>query len=208
MSLLNWSIFFWTVFTAGCAIGPLVSHETARTVGNGHHELSAGYARSAFVAKWNYGALRDLDVGFHLEMLSYGYRMKYAILNNHEQGFSLASAIGYGKSTNGIHYYLDLMGSFLHRPWEPYSTFRVVHVSGAEIEVRSANNNSSSVLSDFTIPSYNYYYGQAIVGTRYWMGPGWFLSLEASNLFFFGKFAEINRKNDIFNVGLALGRNF
>lgn len=68
-----------TTVLSGCAVGPLVSHETARTVGTTNHELMAGYGQAGYVIKWNYGLNENLDVGLHWESLSIGVRAKYAL---------------------------------------------------------------------------------------------------------------------------------
>ena len=50
-------------FLTSCAVGPLLNHETARTVGKGKHELSGGYSNAGYVFKWNYGLFEKFDFG-------------------------------------------------------------------------------------------------------------------------------------------------
>ena len=163
---------------SGCVIGPLVSHETARTVGESKHELMGGYGRAGYILKWNFGVAENLDFGLHWESLSIGVRAKYAFFN-HEAGWSLAAALGTGTSIGGSHYYGDVIGSYLQGPWEPYGTLRVVHVKNDPMEFKDTNTGQVA----FTIPGSQYDYGQFILGTRYWMTPHWLFSLEASSLF-------------------------
>lgn len=100
-----------TSLLSACAFGPLVTHETARTVGKGHHEVLGGYGNSGYVIKWNAGITDDIDIGLQLESLSLGIRGKYAFINN-ERGFSVAAAAGIGSSIGGSHYYGDLLASY------------------------------------------------------------------------------------------------
>jgi hypothetical protein len=163
---------------SGCAVGPLVSHETARTVGSSHHELMAGYGQAGYVFKWNYGLTQNLDFGLHFESLSVGVRAKYAFLNS-SSGWSFAAALGTGASIGGSHYYGDLIGSYLVGSWEPYGTLRAVHVTNDPLEFKDKDTGHV----DFTVDKSEYDYGQFILGTRFWMTPHWLLSLEASTLF-------------------------
>lgn len=166
------------ILLSGCAVGPLVSHETARTVGDANHELAGGYGMAGLAFKWNYGVTENLDIGFHYETLSMGVRAKYAFLNN-SAGWSLASALGAGASVGGSHYYADLMASYLVGSFEPYGTLRLVDVTLDPLEFQDTETGAV----DFTIASYKYQYGQFIFGTRYWFNQNWHLSAEASNLF-------------------------
>ena len=99
-------------FTASCAVGPLVFHETARAVGFTNHELIGGAGQAGLVFKWNYGLTENLDLGIQFESLSLGLRAKYAFIKSGENGFSLASSAGTGFSVGGSHYYGDLIGSY------------------------------------------------------------------------------------------------
>ena len=103
-------------FSAGCAVGPLVQHETARSVGKGDHEIIAGYGQAGYVLKWNAGVTENFDFGIHWESLSFGIRGKYSIINGRSGGISLAGAIGAGSSLGGSHQYGDLMVSYLSGP--------------------------------------------------------------------------------------------
>lgn len=173
--------FFYLVAVttlSGCAVGPLVSHETARTVGDSNSELIGGYGQAGYVFKWNYGLTENLDFGLHWESLSIGLRAKYAFINN-DNGWSFASALGTGVSVGGNHYYGDIIGSYLVDSWEPYGTLRFVHVNNDPVEFKDEDTGQA----DFTIPGSQYQYGQFILGTRYWFNPHWLLSLEASSLF-------------------------
>ncbi len=132
---ISW-IFLMSFLLSGCAIGPLVSHETARTVGKSNHELIGGYGSAGYVLKWNVGLTENLDFGVHWEFLSIGIRAKYALVNGNNNGLSLAIAGGIGESIGGSHYYGDLMASYLSGKWEPYGTLRVVHVKNDPVEFR------------------------------------------------------------------------
>lgn len=167
---------FLFLLLSGCAVGPLVSHETARTVGKSKSEVIAGFGEGGYVFKWNYGVTENLDLGVHWESLSVGLRAKYAFINKKE-GWSLASALGAGSSVGGRHYYGDLIGSHLSGAWEPYGTLRLVHVKADPIELK--DNQTGSV--EFTIDKSEFDYAQFIVGTKYWFSENWVMSLEASS---------------------------
>ncbi len=166
------------VFLSSCAIGPLVSHDTARTVGKSNHELIGGYGDAGYAFKWNYGLNDNLDFGLHLESLSIGLRAKYAFINNKE-GWSFATALGTGSSLGGSHYYGDIVGSYLVGSWEPYGTIRLVHVTTDPLELKDTDTGQIN----FVVASSEYNYGQFMIGTRYWLNQNWLLSVEASSLF-------------------------
>lgn len=187
------------IFLSGCAIGPIVSHETARTVGDSNHELAGGYGMAGLAFKWNYGLTENLDLGFHYESLSMGVRAKYAFINN-PTGWSLASALGAGSSLGGSHYYADLIASYLVGSFEPYGTLRLVDVTSDPLEFQDTNTGSA----DFTIASYRYQYGQFLLGTRYWLNENWYLSAEATNLF---SVSSVSFGNALL-FGAALGYRF
>lgn len=164
---------------SGCAVGPLVNHETARTLGKANNEVVAGYGSAGYVLKWNFGLAEKWDIGLHWESLSIGLRAKHSFLLNNETGWSLAVALGTGSSIGGSHYYGDLMASHLSGAWEPYATFRAVKVKTDPLEFKDEDTGET----DFKIDSENFSYGQFMAGTRYWFSPKWLLSLEASTLF-------------------------
>lgn len=170
-------LFFF--FTTSCAFGPLVVHETARTIGNSQHELILGAGRAGYLFKWNYGLRDDVDLGIQFETLSLGVRLKYAWINQNEKGFSLATAAGAGFSIGGSHYYADIIGSYLISVWEPYAAVRIVHVTNDPMEFKK----KGSGLFDFRIDESQYNYGQFILGTRLWLSKSWLFSAEVSNIF-------------------------
>lgn len=161
---------------SGCAVGPLTSHETARTVGDGNHEIVAGFGQSGFVGKWSYGLKEDLDIGVHLEFFSIGLRAKYAFLNS-SNGFSLAGAAGIGDSLGGGHYYGELLTSYMFGTFEPFVTGRFVRVKTDPVEF---GNDADNDEADFTINSYKFNYVQVLYGTRIWINPNWLVSVEGA----------------------------
>ncbi|MBX3040395.1 MAG: hypothetical protein KF789_06770 [Bdellovibrionaceae bacterium] len=186
---------------SGCAIGPLVSHETARTVGRSRHEFVGGFGTAGFVAKWNYGLTENLDMGLHWESLSVGLRAKYAFLNR-DKGWSFATALGTGSSIGaGTYYSGDLMASYLSGSWEPYGTLRFVHVKNDPVDFKDKDTGQI----EFTVPKSQYDYGQVILGNRYWFSSHWLLSLEVSSPYAISSGLKIG--NDILTSG-ALGYRF
>lgn len=154
-----------------------MSHEPARTVGEGRDELAIGYGLAGYVLKWNHGVSKDWDFGIQWEALSLGLRTKYAFINAQERGWSLAVAGGVGTSLGGNHYYGDLMVSYLWSAVEPYASFRYVHVSTDPVEFRNENTGEVS----FTVTTPNYNYGQIFLGSRFWFSPTVSLSIECSS---------------------------
>lgn len=190
-----------TSLLSACAFGPLVTHETARTVGRGNHEVLGGYGNAGYVIKWNAGITDDADLGIQLESLSIGLRGKYAFVNN-ERGFSFAAAAGLGSSIGGSHYYGDLLGSYKNAWWEPYTTFRYVHVKTDPIEVKDKDPDGPF---DFTISSYQYDYGQLFLGNRFWLTEKWILSVEASSIVLHSSGVDLSK---VIVVGAAMGVKF
>jgi hypothetical protein len=172
--LISTFVFLIFISLTGC-VGPLVMHETARTVGNSNSELLGGYGKAGFVLKWNYGLAEKLDIGLQTETLSFGLRLKYALIDNQRNGFSLATALGAGISWGGSHNYGEIIGSYLTGKWEPYSAFRLVRVKIDPTEVRDHDMNI-----DFTTDEFKYNYTQFILGTRFWFNDHWLFSLEGS----------------------------
>lgn len=195
-------LLFITLATlSGCAVGPLVVHETGRTVGASNHEVIVGYGLSSYVAKWNYGVNPNLDFAVQLEALSLGVKLKYAFINNVEKGWSLAAAIGTGVSIGGRHYYADVITSYLTGSWEPYTALRVVRVKTDPLDFK--NEDTGNV--DFTVDAYQYNYGQYILGVRYWFNPNWLFSLEGSALFSMSSSVKIGSSS---LVGASFGYRF
>jgi hypothetical protein len=196
--LLSLILFFNFVFS-GCAVGPLVSHDNARTVGKSNSEFMGGVGSAGYLVKWNYGLSENLDFAVQFESLSLGIRAKYSFLNNKE-GFSFATALGTGASIGGSHYYADIIGSFLNGSWEPYGLLRVVQVKTDPLELKDEDTGELA----FTVDEVEYSYGQAILGTRYWFNKSWFLSLEVSSLF---SISNVKFTDEVL-VGTALGYKF
>lgn len=163
----------------GCALGPLVSQEAGRTVGDGNHEFQLGYGSAQYFGKYTWGLTENLDFGVQYEAFSLGIRLKYAFINNREAGFALAVAGGTGASIGGSHQYIDVLASHLIGEWEPYVTIRYVWSKVDPVEF--TNKDTGQV--DFRTPNFNYSYGHFFVGTRYWITKKWLLAIEGSGLF-------------------------
>lgn len=175
--ILSVSMFI-LMLSSGCAFGPVIAQETARTLGANHHELSAGYGQSGGALKWSYGLSENLDLGLQIESLSQGGRLKYAFINNQDHGWSLGSAVGAGVSWGGDHQYVDFLASYLANSWEPYSMLRIV-----QVHMDSSNWKDAIGTIDINLESNQYSYGQVFLGTRYWFTPKFFISLEATKIF-------------------------
>jgi hypothetical protein len=60
------------LFLAGCAVGPLATQETGRTVGSSQNDFSGGYGQSGYVFKWSHGFGEAFDLGVQFDQLSLG----------------------------------------------------------------------------------------------------------------------------------------
>ncbi|HLT21786.1 MAG TPA: hypothetical protein VKZ84_00010 [Bacteriovoracaceae bacterium] len=194
----NFFVLAFLFILTSCAVGPLVSHETARTVGDNNHEIIGSYGEAGVAAKWNYGLTENFDFGIQWESLSAGLRAKYAFLNFSE-GFSMAVAGGAGLSEGGSHYYGDLMLSYRSGFWEPYATVRIVHVDTDPEEIEDEYTWGIN----FKIDEMSYEYGQVIVGSRFWLSQRWLLSVEGSSLFGFNSGFDASQ-NYILSAALGL----
>lgn len=183
-----------------CAVGPLTSHETARSNGKGNHQLVGGLGNSGVALKWNYGLTENLDLGLQIESYSTGIRAKYSFINEQDKGWSLAAAAGTGVSIGGSHYYGDLMGSYLSGKWEPYTNLRIVKVEVDEMEFEDEDTGETQ----FTIDSARYSYGHYFLGTRYFLTENWLISGEVSTIF---RLSSVSVSN-AFVYSLGLGYKF
>ncbi|MDX9732159.1 MAG: hypothetical protein RBT63_10345 [Bdellovibrionales bacterium] len=165
------------LFLGACATGPLMLHETARSVGKGKNELSLGYGIAGYAFKWSHGVSEDFDLGVQLESMSWGVRGKYSLVNARTHGWSIAIGGGAGGSSYSKHIYGDFIVSHLADKWEPYGSLRVVHVTWDPLEFHRKNGELL-----FVTPSDRFRYGQAILGTRYWTNQKTYLMFEASTL--------------------------
>jgi len=177
-SLLNAkiiAILLLSVFIAGC-FGPLMSHESARTVGNQKTGFRVIASNAGYGFKLDHGFGENLDLGYSLETYSTGISAKYAFVNK-DRGSSFASKIGYG-STFGGHYYMgSLLGSYRGSNWEPFANIQYTKVTIDQQDVKDANTGDVFA----TTPKFDFNYTQAFVGMKYWFNPRFALSLEVSD---------------------------
>lgn len=137
-----------------------------------------GYGSASYVAKWTYGLSQNFDFGAHIEELSMGVRLKYALLNPRDGGVALALAGGAGASFGGSYYNGDILLSSLYGRIEPYAIFRYNHVTTDKQDFRDKDNGAIN----FTIDEASFTYGQVFLGSRIWLTQGFAVSVEASKL--------------------------
>jgi hypothetical protein len=166
---------------SSCAVGPLTHHETARTVGDTHHEISAGLSPAGHALKWNYGATHNIDFGLQIESFSAGGRVKWAIRNRPLHGLSVALAFGSGLSIGGRHSYLDLTTSYSGLKWgEPYLSARATMLLQSTLVTGSYSTGNIQ----FTASATTYQYVQYFVGNRFWISDRYYLGIEGSTFQF------------------------
>ncbi len=191
----------FSIALSSCALGPLMSHDTARSLGEGVAAVDlAGTAINGMV-KTGIGVTDNLDLGAQLEVFSFGLRAKYSLLNNREQGLSFALAGGTGWSHGGTHRYADIIGSYKINDFEFYSTARFVHASNTEKDFKDANTGQSV----FVIAQRDYDYKQYIFGIRYWITDKILFDIEGTKISFDDK--EIKFESPM-QYGAGLGFRF
>jgi len=164
---------------SSCVMGPINTFETGRTSGDGRGELLAGIGSTGFVGKLNYGVSENLDIGVQLETFSLGGKLKYALMNNQEKGFSLAMAGGAGVGGgNSSHYYGDVIASYLSGDLEPYGSFRFVHAINKSYDEKNDTNDNWI----FNIQKREFNYQQYNLGLRYWVNEQLTLNAELTKL--------------------------
>lgn len=183
-----------------CVMGPINTFETGRTSGEGKGELFGGLGSTGFVGKLNYGLSENLDIGAQLETFSLGARLKYALMNNQESGFSFSLAAGAGVGGGGSrHYYADIIASYLSGNIEPYGSFRFVHA------INKSYDNKNDINNDwlFKIQKPEFDYQQYNLGLRYWVSEQLSLNAELTKLQ--ADSSEIIFKDKtLVNVGLGI----
>lgn len=166
------------VVVSGCAIGPLLSHDVGRSMGDGNHDIKLmGSTGELWGFKYDYGLTDNFDIGFQWEALSAGIKLKYAWLNNQKSGMSIGTSLGTGTSFGGSYYNGALLLSYRSKYFEPFASVRYTKVESDETDLKDADTGELFV----TIPSIEYDYTQAFVGTKIWFASWFGLSLEAGS---------------------------
>ena len=160
---------------AGC-FGPLISQESARTVGKGHNGFKLIASNAGYGFKYDHGFAEDFDVGYSLETYSTGISAKYAFLNN-ASGPALGGKIGYGTTLGGHYTMGSLLASYKTANWEPFLNLQYNSVQIDSQEVKDANTGDVFA----TTPTVDYNYTQAFLGMKYWFSPRFAISIEASD---------------------------
>jgi hypothetical protein len=156
------------VLAQGCAVAPLSNHITARTNGSGNSLISAGstipVGNTATVPslKYSVGLGDNFDLGFQYEVVEYGAWVKYAVINNKEQGLSLAGLAGVGISFEGAYAYLGPLVSYKWGIFEPYfvERFNYVNYPSQNIDLKS--------LGEVHVDPGSYRYFQHTLGFMLW----------------------------------------
>jgi hypothetical protein len=164
----------------GCAVAPLSNHVTARTNGEGGSLLSAGSTIGVGDSGWlpslkySIGLSDDFDLGFQYEVIEYGAWAKYALINNKEEGFSLAALGGTGLSFEGYYFYGGPVVSYKMDWFEPYFISRFNYVKFPQPKI------SIATIGEFSVAPGTYRYFQHTLGFMAWPLQWLGLGLEAS----------------------------
>ena len=165
------------LLNVSCALGPVLNHETARSNGEGKGEFTAMSTSKGYLGlKFDYGILKDLDIGAQWESLNTSIYAKYSFLNQ-PNGSSLAGLIGTGSTFGGNFNYIDLTYSYMATAFEPYIAARYITVRTDLSEL--TGNDTSSIFSSITKAEFSY--AMAFIGTKYWFSKTLALSAEGSS---------------------------
>jgi hypothetical protein len=185
-------LIFTLALISGC-VGPLHMQEPARTVGKHNHVMQAGYGSVGYNFKYTFGLTEDLDLSAQSEVFALaGVRTKYAFINNQDVGFSMASALGYGISWGGKHYYADFLMSYrTEKDFEPYLSYRHTIVKIDEQDFRDEEGDATDTSNDSIVlvtEESQYDYGLISLGSRFHINKRWSVTAEVSTV--------IDKKNE------------
>lgn len=182
MKFTSWlrALFVFAALLQGCAVAPLSNHVTARTNGAGNSLLSAGstigVGRTPWVPslKYSIGLSENLDLGFQYEVIEYGAFLKYALINNQEEGISLAGLVGTGLSFEGFYGFIGPIVSYRVGIFEPYllTRFNYVRYPKKEFDIASTG--------EVKVEPGTYRYFQHTAGFLIWPMEWFGFGLEAS----------------------------
>ncbi|MBC7714126.1 MAG: hypothetical protein H7177_12355 [Rhizobacter sp.] len=158
------SLLLILLSAAGCAIAPLNSTTTARTLGEGQNEARINVIiPGAMVER---GITNDLDLGAGIEFQSttvlnlFG---KYGFINDPKGGFSLAGlgGVGIGSGTKSV--YAGPVLSYRHDWFEAFTVIRYNYVHWTN----NISEDDKADLLSFFPHKVNFSYSQVDVGVSY-----------------------------------------
>jgi len=173
LSALKLILFMFVLFLASaCALAPVSSNFTGRSLGSGKVGLDGGavLAGSGLIAgRLTVGVGPNLDFGAQYDTLSAGLFAKYSLINS-GTGFSLAGFVGGGKTIGGQYIYAGPAVSLKFGGIEPYFVGRYnwVHYG----ETKSSGG--------FDIEEGDYSYLQFTGGAVFWFSRAFGIQAEAS----------------------------
>ena len=180
-----------TCFGTAC-VGPLLNHESGRTVGDGKHLLRAMSSVDGYFGfTYDYGLSKNFDLGVQLEALAFGLKGKYSFINS-DTGFAAAALAGIGTTFGGTYYTFGAAGSFSASGWEHFGALKYTQVNIDPTEVKDSNTGSIFA----TIPAFDYNYTQAFLGTKYRFTDWFALSAEAGS--FIGNSSGLDISSDLY----------
>ena len=163
---------------AGC-IGPMLSHDTGRTLGKGGNQIQVASTPDAYRSiSYTHGVTENLDLGIKAESLNNGFTGKYAFVN-HKTGGALAAVFGLGTTFGGTYYMGGLATSYKFNHFEPFAGIRTTQVNVDEAKIKDADTGDVFA----TVPSFNFHYSQAFLGTKIRFNKTFGLSAEAASIF-------------------------
>jgi hypothetical protein len=179
--MLRIVLLFFALFSSACAVGPLVSHDVGHSAGyRGTNVQLMSLNSQLWGVKVDYGVTDDFDLGVQWEVLSLGFRAKYAFINRPQHGLSLAGFLGIGSSFGGSYRNLGLATSYrFNRTFEPFASIRWTSVEADEEDLD--DGDTEDVFNG--LPNERYSYTQIFVGTKIWFNHKLGLSIEAGSFF-------------------------
>jgi hypothetical protein len=161
---------FILFFITACAVTPLTTGLTGRSLGKGSAELSSavtGYVpENSNLAlfpsvKILYGLMDNLDVGFQTELQSFTFNSRFSIINNQEKGLSLALLGAASVLSGQFSFYLGASLSYLIQNFEPYLIYRYNMASIDRAKVGLSFFKAS--------PDINFQFSSYGLGLKYWL---------------------------------------
>lgn len=187
--MLKSSCFVFILFVNSCAMSPLTSPKSARTLGEGNNKIDVGLSPTPSIT-YGHGLKENLDVGGLVE-LQLGFVAsvwgKYAFINNPEGlAVSLYGGGFWGSSgtlSKGV--FLGPVLSYKLDWFEAFSNIKYNSASwdaGALVSDKQ-NEEGENALGGVNWDSGKMEYTQMVIGANFWFTEGFGLSVYGSQLY-------------------------
>ncbi len=152
------------VTLASCAVAPINNTTTARTIGKDANQLKVNIGVPGVM--YERGFTEDWDLGIGLEIqteMILNFYTKYALLNNQDAGFSIATIGGVGLASDTKSVYAGPVLSWRHDWFEIFTVARLNYVSWEN----HLSEDDKVDLFSFIPEKTKFFYTQLDVGVSY-----------------------------------------